>query len=69
MSVLSDIHKAIVPAGVSVSSATLSVTAHHMTWFQDTLPLVQWLSAVVAIVSGVTGITWVVLQILNRKRL
>lgn len=46
---------AVAPAVVSGGSATVS-------FFADTLPMVQWLAATVAIVSGVLGGSWVAYQ-------
>lgn len=53
--------RAVAPAATSVSSTIVS-------FFVQSLPMVQWLSAAVAIVSGVLAIVWVVIQIRDRLR-
>jgi tellurite resistance protein TehA-like permease len=56
---IADISKAVAPASVSVSSTVLS-------FFATSLPILQGVSAIVAIVSGVLAIVWVVIQIRDR---
>lgn len=59
MEVAEALKRAVAPAGTSVGSATLSFFAHS-------LPVLQWFSAAVAIVSGVLAIAWVAIQIRDR---
>lgn len=49
------IHKAVAPAAVSANTATIS-------FFADTLPVLQWVGAVIAIISGVLGSSWAAYQ-------
>jgi hypothetical protein len=50
---------AVAPAATSVGTSMLS-------FFASTLPVVQWLSAAVAVVSGLFAIVWVGIQIRDR---
>jgi hypothetical protein len=59
--VIETIKGAVTPAAASIGSAALS-------FFANTLPTVQWISAAVAIVSGLFAITWVGIQIHDRLR-
>jgi hypothetical protein len=56
-----DLKRAVAPAATSAGSTVVS-------FFAYSLPVVQWLSAVIAIVSGVLAIVWVVIQIRDRLR-
>lgn len=53
------IKRAVAPAATSVGSTIVS-------FFVQSLPFVQWLSAAVAVVSGVLAIVWVLVQIHDR---
>lgn len=58
---MSDSSTVIVSAGVAGSSAVVSFAV-------KTLPVVQWLAAATAIMSGLIGIAWVVYQYLQRRK-
>ncbi len=54
--------KAVVTfAGVSASTAIMS-------FFVATLPVVQWFAALTAVVSGTTGVLWIVVQYRRGKK-
>lgn len=44
---------------VGASAIPVSVSTSIYSWCAETLPLMQWLAAGVAIVSGVVGVVWV----------
>lgn len=58
---ISDVSRALTPATISGSTAFISFAA-------KTLPIVQWLAGVVAIVSGVLAAAWVVYQWQQRRK-
>lgn len=63
--------RAVIPAGVSASSATISTAPHlviPMNWFVHTLPLLQWAATFVAILSGAMSALWVGLQFYERLK-
>lgn len=58
---MSDVSAVSAAAGLSSSSALIS-------FFAETLPVLQWLAACVAIISGCVGIAWVGYQYISRRR-
>jgi hypothetical protein len=58
---MSDVSGIGTSVGLSGGSALVS-------FFAETLPVVQWLAACVAIVSGLVGIAWVGYQYAKRRR-
>lgn len=55
------VSKAVTPAVISGGSAGIS-------FFAETLPIVQWCAGAIAIVSGVLAAAWVVFQYLQTRK-
>lgn len=50
-----------------IAAATTSITASIVSFAASTLPLMQWIAAAVAIISGLTGVAWVAYQYVQRR--
>ncbi len=49
---------------LKVSAAvTLSGSSAGVSFYADTLPMIQWYAALIAITSGLVGMMWVAIQI------